>query len=149
MTDTQSMIERNKEFYKAVNLPEYFDIPDKPITLNPKTRSKFITYVIGELVEFGQAKDITGQADAMIDVLYFVLNIFLEMGLDPDELHKIVHKTNMAKRWDDGHYHLDIGAVPPKLLKPPGWVTPIPALRVYINEHILEAYNIALEEKEM
>ena len=130
----QSMIERNKEFYNAVNLPEYFDIPDRPTTLSPEVRSKFITYVVGELAEFGMAQDIIEQADAMVDVLYFILNIFLEMGLDPEELHKIVHETNMSKKWDDGHYHLDIGAVPPKLLKPPGWTPPTTAIKIYINQ---------------
>lgn len=46
---------------------------------------------------FITAPDVYSQADAMIDLLYYLLGTCVEMGVKPDPLFQIVHESNMKK----------------------------------------------------
>jgi Cof subfamily protein (haloacid dehalogenase superfamily) len=62
---------------------------------------------------------IVDQADALVDMLYFVYGSFVLMGVDPQPLFDYVHDANMAKLWPDGKAHYD--PVTHKILKPEDW----------------------------
>ena len=97
-----------------------------PIAKAPKMLEKIRVINRGkwmqeELNEFYEAKDMYEQADAMIDLIYFVIGTLVEMGMPPDELFAIVHEANMAKLWEDGTPHYNIEG---KTIKPPNWIDP-------------------------
>jgi len=90
-------------------------------------------FMAEELAEFLQAspEDLVAQSDALIDLIYFVLGTFVEMGVDPAPLFDAVHQANMDKLWDgEPRYNPDNG----KTLKPPGWVGPEERIRALINQ---------------
>ncbi len=61
---------------------------------------------------------ITEQADALVDINYYVYNAAAKHGMNIDAVFNIVHEANMAKRFPDGKFHKDhLG----KIIKPPGW----------------------------
>jgi predicted HAD superfamily Cof-like phosphohydrolase len=74
-----------------------------------------------EVDEFLEATDIVGQADAMIDLIYFALGTLVEIGVDAEELFALVHKANMAKlsKSDPPVFRPD-----GKVMKPDSWVDP-------------------------
>lgn len=62
---------------------------------------------------------VVDQADALIDLLYFIYGTFVKMNVDPNPLFDIVHEANMAKLFPDGKPHYD--KITGKVLKPEGW----------------------------
>jgi predicted HAD superfamily Cof-like phosphohydrolase len=114
------LIELNREFYHATDQ----DYHVAPTALSVERRAQFMAYIIGEVVEYGNAPDIVSQIDALTDALYFIYDAFLEMGVDPDDFYKAVHDTNMKKAWPDGTIKWDETVIPPKLIKPPTWREP-------------------------
>ena len=72
---------------------------------------------------------LTGQVDALLDLLYFTYGSFVLMGVDPEPLFEIVHRANMGKIFPDGRAHFD--PVTHKIAKPDDWeerFAPEPAL---------------------
>lgn len=65
------------------------------------------------------ADTLVGEADALLDLLYFTYGSLVLMGVDPYELFNIVHKANMGKVFPDGNAHFD--PVTHKILKPDNW----------------------------
>lgn len=64
---------------------------------------------------------IANQADAMVDWMYYTYNASAKKGIDLDEIFKVVHDANMAKRHPDGEFkRRDDG----KIIKPDGWQEP-------------------------
>jgi predicted HAD superfamily Cof-like phosphohydrolase len=95
-------------------------------------------FMAEELAEFLKASpdDLVTQSDALIDLLYFVLGTFVEMGVDPTPLFEAVHQANMDKLWDgQPRYDPTNG----KTLKPPGWVGPEERIRALIEEQRTQA----------
>jgi hypothetical protein len=86
-----------------------------------------------ELREFRAAHDVTDQADAMIDLIYFALGSLVEMGVHPSPLFAIVQKANMSKLWEDGKPRYDEDG---KIVKPPGWQDPAPLLAAEIARQV-------------
>lgn len=92
-----------------------------------KIRAKWMSE---ELQEFLAAQDLYSQADAIIDLLYYLLGTCVEMGIKPDILFQIVHESNMKKiaagdstsRGNDG-----------KVLKPLSWTHPDTPIKNAIN----------------
>lgn len=85
--------EKVKRFQKAANQP----ISNVPKMLD-KDRVRIRTkWMKEEIDEFCTANDLVEQADAMIDLIYFALGAMVEMGIKPDSLFEIVHKSNMSK----------------------------------------------------
>ena len=62
---------------------------------------------------------LTGQVDAMIDLLYFTYGSLVLAGVDPYEIFNAVHAANMGKIFPDGRPHFD--PVTHKVLKPQDW----------------------------
>ena len=126
----------NIEFYEVKKFQEAFGHPtsDFPIVMEEERAKKRYLWMSEELNEFLAAsknKDIVEQADAMIDVIYLALGTLVEMGVEPDELFKIVQHANMSKLWADGkpHYN-DMG----KVVKPEGWEDPHKKLELAIKK---------------
>lgn len=94
-----------------------------PKVLSDERKAVRASWLREEIEEFLNATDIVGQADAIIDLVYFALGTMVEMGTDAEPLFDVVHIANMRKaerptaRPSDG-----------KLLKPTGWLSPEPEL---------------------
>lgn len=64
---------------------------------------------------------IADQQDAIADTMYYCVDWSARRGVNVGKLLNVIHAANMAKKWDDGNFHLrDDG----KVLKPPGWKAP-------------------------
>lgn len=90
-------------------------------------------FMAEELAEFLQSPpdDLVAQSDALIDLIYFALGTFVEMGIDPAPLFEAVHQANMDKLWDgEPRYH----PVTNKTIKPAGWVGPEARIRALIEQ---------------
>jgi predicted HAD superfamily Cof-like phosphohydrolase len=98
---------------------------ETPVMLTDDAKAKRYKWMLEEIEEFTDAKDITEQADAMIDLIYFALGTLVMMGVRPEKPFGIVHGANMAKLWGDGkpRYNAD-----GKVIKPDGWADPYPSL---------------------
>jgi len=86
-------------------------------------------------------KDLIGQVDALIDILYFTYGSFVLMGVDPERIFDIVHEANMGKIFPDGKAHFD--PVTHKILKPDDWeekYAPEAAIRKEIQRQV-KAYE--------
>lgn len=67
----------------------------------------------------GAEEVLTGQVDALLDILYFTYGSFALMGVDPAPIFDVVHEANMGKIWPDGRAHHDPQTH--KILKPANW----------------------------
>jgi predicted HAD superfamily Cof-like phosphohydrolase len=123
----------NKEYYSVREFHARFGHPysDKPVFMARERAAARCSWMREEIQEFLDAPDITEQADAMIDLIYFALGTLAEIGVPPDEIFEIVHTANMAKLWPDGkpRYKPD-----GKTLKPEGWEDPYPKVRKVIRQ---------------
>jgi predicted HAD superfamily Cof-like phosphohydrolase len=117
--------EQVREFHERFGHP----IAYVPKTLEEERVNSRGKWMLEELAEFFEAADICEQADAIIDLMYFAIGTFVEMGLPPDELFKVVHEANMTKLWADGIPRYDEDG---KTLKPDGWTDPAPRLKAAI-----------------
>ncbi|NOT01849.1 MAG: HAD family hydrolase [Phycisphaerales bacterium] len=89
-----------------------------------------------EIVEFLDAGTLDGQADAIIDLMYFAFGTLVEMGVDGAALFRIVHEANMGKLWSDGRPRFGPDG---KVRKPPEWKDPHDALRAELARQIASA----------
>lgn len=88
------------------------------------------SWIKEELEEFLSAADLVSQVDAIADLIYLALGIFVELGVPPAQAFAMVHKANLAKVWGDGSVHFDGNG---KVIKPVGWPNPEPAIRDYLE----------------
>lgn len=80
-----------------------------------------------------QGETVLEQADAFVDIIYFILNAASKNGINCDEVFTEVHAANMNKRFPDGTFHRDQDG---KIIKPEGWQ---PAdLKVVLNQWYLK-----------
>ena len=93
-----------KEFHTAFGHP-HSDVPVSMTIDRARKRYAWILEEINEFLDAVKAEDIVEQADAMIDTIYFALGTLVEMGVQPDELFRIVQHANMSKLWADGKPH--------------------------------------------
>ncbi len=110
-----------KEFHSKFNHP----VRGKPTLLEQERVEKRTKWMLEEIQEFVDSNNVSDQADAMIDLMYFALGTLVEMGVEPTNLFKTVHEANMSKLWEDGkpHYNED-----GKTIKPKGWIDPYPKI---------------------
>lgn len=115
-----------RDFHRIFSHP----IADQPKLLGRERAISRCAWMREEIDEFETATDVYGQADAMIDLIYFALGTLVEMGVKPSEAFAIVHEANMTKVWPDGslRYRED-----GKTIKPPGWLDPFPRLKKAID----------------
>lgn len=114
------------EFQQKFNHPYNYS----PKLLEEDRVEKRYDWMLEEIDEFKEAKDIYEQADAMIDLMYFAMGSLVEMGIKPDILFKIVHNANMSKLFEDGKPHKDESG---KTIKPKNWEDPYPKLKFEID----------------
>lgn len=80
---------------------------------------------------------LVGQADALVDLLYFTYGSFALIGVDPAPLFDLVHEANMGKIFPDGKAHFD--PLTHKILKPDDWeekYAPEPALKQALEKQL-------------
>ena len=120
--------EQVKDFHRVFGSP----VSETPV-LMPEQRAKFRSgFMLEEIQEFIDSKNIYDQADAMIDLIYFALGTLVEMGVKPKEIFDIVHNANMTKIWSDGKVHRREGDG--KVIKPPEWEDPYPKIKNIIDK---------------
>lgn len=104
--------------------------PEKPEKQHILRAAKRAEWIDEELDELVGAQDITEQADAYLDIIYFALGGLVELGIEPSAIFDMVQRANMAKLGPDGKpiYHPD-----GKVKKPEGWVAPDDAIRAHIE----------------
>lgn len=61
------------------------------------------------------------QVDAFVDIDYYNCNAAAKVGFNVDDVHEVVHKANMDKRFEDGKFHKNTEG---KIIKPPNWKEP-------------------------
>ena len=79
-----------------------------------------------ELVE---ARDVTEQADALVDAIYYICDTAVRHGMNLDRIFEIVHRANMQKVVNGRVIRREDG----KILKPEGWQDPAPFLTAEIQ----------------
>lgn len=110
------------KFQTLANQP----VSERPSVLDMdrvRIRSK---WMLGEIEEFQNAKNLYEQADALTDLLYYLLGAYVEMGIRPDPLFVIVHDANMSKLITSTGTIKDADG---KVQKPNGWLHPNGAIR--------------------
>ena len=120
--------EKVKEFHEVFGHP----VSDAPVALAAGRVAARSGWLREEIEEFERAADIYGQADAMIDLIYFALGALVEMGVKPGSIFDIVHEANMGKLWGDGEVRRRESDG--KVIKPPGWADPEPKIRAAIDK---------------
>jgi len=126
------LIELNREFYDHMG----WSYPDSVECMGTVRRAELMAYIISEVLEFGNSSTTLDQMDSLADAMYFIVDAFLEIGIDPEDVYKIIHRSNMAKKWPTSGARLDTSVVPPKLIKPPSWVSPKEELDMYLMDVI-------------
>jgi predicted HAD superfamily Cof-like phosphohydrolase len=127
-------------------------IPDKPVPMNLQDVEFISKMIIDELLELfatvtdsGDAKNtiisqvnaakdldkesysnesdqVAEQADALVDVYYYMLNSACKKNINISEVFNLVHEANMNKR--DPETGTFIRRSDGKVMKPPGWTAP-------------------------
>lgn len=101
-----------------------FDLPLRiaPAPLDTQTLQDRILCLqeeLGELTVAATQRDFAGQADALVDLVYFALGTAAMMGLPWEALWDDVHRANLAK--ERGPTHRGMAH---DVRKPAGWVGP-------------------------
>jgi predicted HAD superfamily Cof-like phosphohydrolase len=104
-------------------------LKDKPEMLDEVKVNFIIEMVISELTELKRAETLVDQADAFIDIIYYICHSALKSGIDLDALFPLVHEANMRKLVD-GKAVLDKRG---KVLKPKGWYGPEEEMQKALN----------------
>lgn len=84
---------------------------------------------------------LVGQADAVIDTLYFLVGDLVEIGVKPHNLFEIVQRANMSKLFtaEDGTKYAKYREEDGKILKSPEFFEPEPLLKDEILRQINES----------
>merc|ERR1712039_603494 len=70
----------------------------------------------------GLLKRVAEQADALVDIEYYMLNCAAKQGFNMSSIFGVVHAANMAKRNPEtGRFEKNKDG---KVIKPPGWKPP-------------------------
>jgi hypothetical protein len=116
-------------FEKVVEFQKLFENPisEIPRQLNEERRHVRAHYLQEEVEELRAATTLEDQCDALIDIIYFALGGFAEVGVRPHKIFEIVHASNMQKLFADGRprHRTSDG----KVSKPPTWQAPRDLIR--------------------
>lgn len=117
-------------FRLALCAEEFFELleaalaPRLPVDDAGRVGVDYLTVVkarLHECIERNAVKiDLPEFVDAMADLDYVVEGTRLEFGIDGGPVAAEVHRSNMAKMWDDGVHKTPAG----KTVKPPTWTPP-------------------------
>ena len=115
---------------KAFHEAFYHPVAESPQLVERKRAIARYKWMLEELDEFMAAENVTEQADAMIDLIYFALGTLVEMGVRPERIFAAVQAANMAKLFPDGRpRYNELG----KVIKPEGWEPPDEKIRQMIE----------------
>ena len=115
-----------KEFHQAFHLPVATS-PTHLEKIRVELRAKWIQE---EVVEFLRATSIVDQVDAVTDLIYFAIGVFVEMGVDGSKIFELVHQANMSKI---GRHNKALYNFEGKVIKPDGWISPEENIRKYLD----------------
>ena len=127
------------EFHQRLNFP----IADRPTFLTrPRSKQRGL-WMLEELTEFLEARNLVDQTDALIDLMYFTLGTLVEMGVRPGGPFAIVHAANLAKapRTTEG---ADRG----KAVKGEDWQDPREQMLVELKRQRRRAARLARKERQ-
>lgn len=112
------------EFHQAFGL-EIGKEPHVLSTSAQKRRDKLIREELKELNYAFYKNNLEDAVDGIADLLYVVLGVAIEMGVDMEDIFKEVHKSNMTKV--DGHKREDGKWIKPDNYTPPNIkIVPLP-----------------------
>jgi len=112
--------EQVREFTKACN----DDLPNTPQKMTTEGIAFIRQMVNDEMDELEESQNVTEQADALVDAIYYICDFAVRNGINLDPLFDIVHGANMQKVVNGKVIRRDDG----KILKPEGWEDPAPKL---------------------
>lgn len=115
--DARSVFEMVRHFHAVAGVP----IANVPSALSPARLSARVEWLREEVNELEAASTLADQVDAAVDVLYLALGTLVEMGVELEEPFQLVHESNLAKAWPDGHFRQTAAG---KIIKPEGWRSP-------------------------
>lgn len=111
-----------KEFTEPVMKAQGKEIPETPIEMSPVAVDFLCKMIKDEMQEFVQAKSSAEQADAMIDIIYYIMDSAIRHGINLDSVFAVVHLANMTKVIDgqvtlreDGKVEKPEGFEPPNI----------------------------------
>lgn len=84
------------EFAEKFNFPRHF-VPVDMSRRYLRERAAMMNEEIGEFISAIEAQDLAGQADALIDLVYFAKGTAVALGLPWEKLWDDVHRANMEK----------------------------------------------------
>lgn len=108
------------------------ELPNCPYELEVKDVDFISKMVNDELIELKEAKGVVEQADALVDMIYYLCDAACKKGINLDPLFEIVHSANMDKVVDGKVIRREDG----KILKPAGWKPPEPQLIACIEDQV-------------
>jgi predicted HAD superfamily Cof-like phosphohydrolase len=114
------------DFSRLCDLP----VSDSPRELARERVELRAKWMSEEIEEFRNAADIVDQVDAVTDLIYYALGVFVEMGIDGGRVFRFVHEANVTKvrPGEKPTYNTD-----GKVLKPEGWVPPKERIRQWLG----------------
>lgn len=132
-----------KVFKESTSLKEVFDDVkifheafDHPVAITPtmltqERKDNRIKWMQEELNEYTSSENLISESDALIDLIYFAIGTFVEMGIEPSFIWYAVQNANMKKLFPDGKPHFNENN---KVIKPEGWKGPEEAIEAYIRK---------------
>ena len=111
----KSIFKKAREFQKIAN-PKCANTPKK---FNNSEKMYVNDFVLEELAEFMEAETLVDQADALGDLIYFVLSRAANNGINLEFILTSIHYANMRK-FPNGQVIIENG----KVKKPKGWEGP-------------------------
>lgn len=123
LTEAQNAVH---EFHRTFKLP----VAENPILLERSRVLLRAKWMREEIDEFIGAIEMVDQIDAMIDLIYYALGVFVEMGLDGSEAFRLIHKANMMKSGEDAAPMYNQEG---KVIKPEGWLSPRESIKQWLD----------------
>ena len=117
---TSSMLGNVRQLHEKMKMP-YNGVPRH---LSQEDFDRRIIMMREELKEYENATTLTGQLDALVDLVYFTLGTAYLQGLPFMEAWKEIHNTNMCKEIATPENPSARGYTSDDLVKPENWVAP-------------------------
>ena len=121
-----------KEFSDAT-IQEGCPLPIVPMLMKEDKIAFIRKMVNDEMDELEEATNITEQADALVDAIYYICDTAVRHGMNLDPLFAIVHRANMQKVVNGKVIRNEIG----KVQKPACWQDPAPFLDAEVERQQL------------
>jgi predicted HAD superfamily Cof-like phosphohydrolase len=119
-----SLFDDVEAFHQVTDTPVLSD-PTFPSAERIELRVMLVDEEVGETLSALAARDLAEVADGIIDSIYVLIGMGLELGLPLQALWDEVHRSNMSKAIEqpDGSFKV-VRRADKKVLKPEGWTPP-------------------------